>query len=151
MGLGVLRFSGMAEEAEARKASPNDAETEGAQQPAGGGKKRVRDESEITAPSLGPGTIIHREAPQVRLARHEQSEVDAMGKSKRREVVGHSYGPSKTRQAVLYGIFLACVVALFIGGKLLVDALDTPVGNDVPHSAAWAQPDAKQHPVKPLQ
>ncbi len=140
----------MEEEAEARKASSSDAETEGAQQPSGGKKKR-RDESEITAPSMGPGTIIHREAPQVRLARHEQSEVDAMGKSKRREVVGHSYGPSKTRQAVLYGVFLLCVAALFVGGKLLVDALDTPVGSNVPQSAPWAQPDAKQHPPKPLQ
>jgi hypothetical protein len=117
----------------------------------GGKEKRVRDESQITAPSLGPGTVIEREPVGVRLARHEQSEVDAMGKDKRREVVGHSYGPSKTRQVLLYGVFLLCVGALFIGAKLLVNALDTPVGNDVPHSAPWAQQHAKQRPPKPLQ
>jgi hypothetical protein len=115
------------------------------------GAKPRRDETQITAPSIGPGTVIIREAPEVRLARHEQSDVDAMGKDKRREVVGHSYGPSKTRQILLYGLFLVCVAALVIGGKLLVDAVDTPVGKDIPHSAPWAQPDAKQHPPKPLQ
>src|SRR6266542_6031919 len=112
------------------------------------GPRRVRDETEITAPSLGPGTVIHREAPDVRLARHDQPMVDAMGHDKRRAVVGHSYGASKTRQAALYGIFLLCLVAAFVGGKLLVDALDTPVGSNVPQSAPWAKPDAPQHPPK---
>jgi hypothetical protein len=104
-----------------------------------------------SAPSLGPNTVIEREPVEERLARHEQSDVDAMGSDKRRSVVGHSYGPSKARQLALYGIFLAVVVALVIGGKLLVDALDTPVGKNIPNSAPWAQPNAKQHPPKPLQ
>jgi hypothetical protein len=116
-----------------------------------GGKKRRRDESQITAPSLGPGTVIEREPVEVRLARHEQSEVDAIGEDKRRQVVGQSYGPSKARQILLYGIFLICVAALFIGGKFLVDSLDTPVGKHVPHTAPWAKQDAKQRPPKPLQ
>jgi hypothetical protein len=77
--------------------------------------------------------------------------VDAMGEDKRRPVVGKTYGPTKARQLVLYGIFLALVVALAIGGKLLVDSLDTPVGKNIPNSAPWAQPNAKQHPPKPLQ
>jgi hypothetical protein len=66
-------------------------------------------------------------------------------------VVGHSAGPSATRQAVRYGIFLAFVVAALFGGKLLVDSLDTPVGNDVPQSAPWAEQGAPSHPPKPLQ
>jgi hypothetical protein len=111
---------------------------------------RVRDESEITAPSLGPNTVIEREPVAERLARHEQSDVDAMGKDKRREVIGQAYGPSKVRQATMYGIFLAAVAALAIGGKLLVDKTDK-FPSKVPHTAPWAQPDAKQHPPKPLQ
>src|SRR3954468_11505354 len=89
-----------------------------------------RAEQKITAPSLGPNTVIEREPVEERLARHEQSDVDAMGHDKRRSVVGNSYGPSKARQLVLYGIFLVVVVALVIGGKLLIDAADTPVGKD---------------------
>jgi hypothetical protein len=136
-------------EAESRR--PKTAAKDGNGSSADGGKKRARDESEITAPSLGPGTVIEREPVEERLARHEQSEEDAMGKDKRRKVVGHSYGPSKTRQIVLYGIFLLCLAALFIGGKLLVDALDTPVGKHVPHTAPWAKHGASQRPPKPLQ
>jgi hypothetical protein len=104
------------------------------------------------APSLGPNTVLEKREPvEERLARHEQSTEDAMGKDKRRAVVGQSYGPSKTRQLTLYGIFLAVVVAVLIGGALLVNALDTPVGKQVPQSAPWAQPNAHQHPPKPLQ
>src|SRR3954452_1846588 len=93
-----------------------------------------RAEQQISAPSLGPHTVIEREPVEERLARHEQSEVDAMGKDKRRSVVGHSYGPSKTRQLALYGVFLAVVAALVIGVIFLVGQFDTPVGKDVPCS-----------------
>lgn len=109
-----------------------------------------RDEAEITGPSLGPHTVIEREPVEQRLARHEQSPIDALGKDKRREVVGHSYGPSKTRQLTLYGLFVAVVLALAIGVKLLADQLDKPPDQISP-TAPWAQPDAKQHPPKPLQ
>jgi hypothetical protein len=104
-----------------------------------------------SAPSLGPNTVIEREPVEERLARHEQSDVDAMGQDKRRMVVGKTYGPTKTRQLTLYGIFLAVVVALVIGGIVLINALDTPVGKNVPNSAPWAQPGVKQHAPKPLQ
>jgi len=104
-----------------------------------------------SAPSLGPNTNIEREPVEERLARHEQSDVDAMGEDKRRAVVGKTYGPTKARQLTLYGIFLAVVAALVIGGILLINALDTPVGKNIPNSAPWAQPGVKQHPPKPLQ
>ena len=104
-----------------------------------------------SAPSLGPNTTIEREPVEERLARHDQSDVDAMGEDKRRAVVGQSYGPSKTRQLTLYGIFLAVVAALVIGGIMLINALDTPVGKNVPNTAPWAQQGVKQHPPKPLQ
>src|SRR4051794_15278297 len=110
-----------------------------------------RAEQRISAPSLGPNTVIEREPVEERLARHDQSEVDAMGKDKRRSVVGQSYGPSKTRQLALYGVFLAVLAALVVGGIVLVGALDTPVGKDVPNSAPWSKPGVKQQQPKPIQ
>src|SRR5215211_3278682 len=92
-----------------------------------------RAEQRISAPSLGPNTVIEREPVEERLARHEQSEVDAVGKDKRRPVVGRSYGPSKTRQLALYGVFLAVLAALAFGGFMLVQAKDTGVGKNVPN------------------
>jgi hypothetical protein len=119
----------------------------------GGGrepKRQRRDVSQIPAPSLGPNTVIEREPVEQRLARHVQSDIDAMGKDKRREVIGHSYGPSKARQAALYGVLLALAAALVIGGKLVADRLDKPPSH-VSATAPWAQPQVKQHPPKPLQ
>jgi hypothetical protein len=113
-------------------------------------KQRELEEFHPTAPSLGPHTVIERPPPEERLAKHEQSPVDAMGKDKRRAVVGHSYGPSTTRQAVLYGAAVLVVVVLAIGAKLLIDSSDK-FPSEVPHQAPWAQPDAKQAPPKPLQ
>jgi hypothetical protein len=54
------------------------------------------------------------------------AETDALGQDKRRPVVGRSYGPSVAKQITLYGIFLAVLAALVIGGKLLADELDAP-------------------------
>jgi hypothetical protein len=110
-----------------------------------------RPEQQISAPSLGPNTVIEREPVEERLARHDQSEVDAMGKDKRRPVVGQSYGPSKTRQLALYGVFLAVLAALVVGGIVLVGKLDTPVGKDVPNSAPWSKAGVKQIQPKPIQ
>src|SRR3954453_3403225 len=61
------------------------------------GTSADRPEQKISAPSLGPNTVIEREPVEERLARHEQSDVDAMGKDKRRSVVGQTYGPTKAR------------------------------------------------------
>jgi hypothetical protein len=115
------------------------------------GKGRRHDESEITGPSLGPNTVIEREPAAERLARHEQSEVDAMGKDKRRPVVGQSYGPSKTRQLALYGVFLAVLAVVIVGGIMLIGKLDTGVGNHVPCSAPWCKGNPKQIKPKPIQ
>jgi hypothetical protein len=80
--------------------------------------------SEITAPSIGPNTVIEKESAEERLAKHEQSDVDAMGLDKRRGVVGAKYGASFAKQATVYGVFLIVLVALVVGGKLAVDELD---------------------------
>ncbi len=66
------------------------------------------------------------------------SDQDAMGKDKRREVVGHSWGPSKSRQFLYYGIFVAFVIALYIGGKIAVDELDKAPAKDA-DKAPWSK------------
>jgi hypothetical protein len=117
----------------------------------GNGAGRRHDESEITGPSLGPHTVIEREPVEERLARHEQSEVDAMGKDKRRSVVGQRHGPSKARQLGLYGASLAVIAALIIGAIILIGSFDKSVGKDIPNSAPWSKPGAKQIQPKPIQ
>ena len=87
---------------------------------------------------------------EARLARHEQSNVDAMGHDKRRQVVGKTYGPTLARQLVLYGIFLVIVVAIAFGVKVAVDHFDQPPKH-FSAQAPWAQKGAKQIPPKPLQ
>ena len=110
---------------------------------------RKREESDITGPSLGPHTVINREPAEDRLARHDQSEVDAMGKDKRRTVVGESHGPSVARQLARYGIFLVVVAALGVGGFILVGKLDTSA--HVQNSAPWSKPGARQIQPRPIQ
>ena len=105
--------------------------------------------SEITAPSIGPHTVIEKKPPEERLAKHEQSEVDAMGLDKRREVVGQKYGASFAKQATVYGVALAVLVALVIGGKLAVDELDK--GPEVnADEAPWSDAQARQQPPTDL-
>lgn len=106
-------------------------------------------DSKLTAPSVGPKTKIDRPPPEERLAKHEQSEVDAMGFEKRREVVGKSYGPSFAKQATVYGIFIAVVATVSIGFYLLARELDQPPETTAVE-APWAQPGAEQVPVRPL-
>ena len=113
-------------------------------------KRKELEDFHPTAPSLGPHTVIERPPPEERLAKHDQSEVDAMGKDKRRAVVGHSYGPSKTRQAALYGIAVLAVIAFAVGAKLLIGSADK-FPSQTPHQAPWAQQGARQTPPKPLQ
>jgi hypothetical protein len=84
------------------------------------------DRSDTTAPSIGPNTAIEREGPEERLARHEQSDVDAMGLDRRRAVIGGSYAASPGRQAALYGGVLAILALLVIGFVLLAGRLDQP-------------------------
>jgi hypothetical protein len=149
-------FSAMAEEERNKADEPEAADAEGSatdEVEQGVDEEHPhlkREKAGISGPSIGPDTIIEREPPEDRLARHEQSEVDAMGKDKRRDVVGQSYGPSKTRQLTLYGIALAVIAVLAIGGKLLADELDQPPDTIEP-KAPWAEQDARQIPPKPLQ
>ena len=140
--------SGRAHEGDERAEGRETDEPAEARKENGGGD---REERQVSAPSLGPKTTIEREPVEGRLARHEQSEVDAMGLDKRRPVIGPSYGPSKARQFAVYLGFLAVVAALVIGGIILVGNLDKPVGKNVPNSAPWAKHGGKQVKPKPIQ
>ena len=138
----------MAEEAKSGSRTPSHSSDEWI--PNGDRGEQNRREQKLTAPSLGPNTLIEREPVEKRLAKHEQSEVDARGLDKRRRVVGQSYGPSKARQLGMYAIFLAVATAVVIGGIVLIGKLDTGVGKNVPHSAPWSKPGIRQIKPKPI-
>jgi hypothetical protein len=91
------------------------------------------DISDTVAPSVGPHTTFTRTA---HVEGHEASDIDAMGLDKRRSVVGESYAPSFGRQATMYGIFLAVLAAIVIGGKMLADELDQPSA-EAQDEAVW--------------
>jgi len=122
------------------------------EQPPGGenGENDAEDISDTTAPSIGPNTRIEREPADERLSRHEQSDVDAMGRDKRRQVVGGAYGPTFAKQATLYGGALLITVIVVVGLILLTGELDkAPETNE--DKAPWAAPEAEQIQPEPLQ
>lgn len=90
----------------------------------GEGKSKMKPANEITAPSIGPNTVIEKEPPEERMARSNASDTDAMGLDKRREVVGGRYSASIVKQLTLYGIAVAVIAALAIGFILLAGKLD---------------------------
>ena len=95
------------------------------------------DISDITAPSIGPNTKIEKEDPEERLARHEQSDTDAMGLDKRREVIGGSYSASFGKQLIRWTVVVAIIAAAAFGARLLVEDLDKPPAK-VADEAPWA-------------
>jgi hypothetical protein len=95
--------------------------------------------------------------PSEEAKRHEPSKVDAMGQDKRREVVGHSYGPSKRSQIMFFAAVAAIAVVVIGGWTVLVNAFDNPpenVSDRAPWSTIAADPElaAEQNakPVSPL-
>jgi hypothetical protein len=90
-------------------------------------------------------------------ARYTPSTVDAMGQDKRRQVVGHSYGPTR-RSQIMFFVAVVVVVVVIVGGWLtLVGLFDKPpihFTDKAPWSATptSAQVAAEQSakPVSPL-
>jgi hypothetical protein len=73
------------------------------------------------------------------------SELDAMGKDKRRQVVGHSYGPSRRQQLAFFGIVGMLVLLIYFGARFMVAEFDqSPTSN--PDVAPWSKADAPQTP-----
>jgi hypothetical protein len=81
---------------------------------------------------------------------HMPSDLDAMGRDKRRQVVGHVDGPTRARIAIRFVIILAIVIVLLVGAKIAVDRLDQPP-DSYEVTAPWADPDAQQRPPRPIQ
>lgn len=104
----------------------------------------------VAAPSIGPDTEIEREPPEDRLARHEQSTVDAMGNDKRRAVRDQSYGASKTRRLALYGAFIAVIAVVVIAVRFAISEFDKPRDRNGQEPAAWAQDEARDITPAPL-
>ncbi len=104
-------------------------------------------ESETPTEPMPPGSRMEPALAGAGAGEHGPSPVDAMGLDKHREVRGRSYGPSKARQAAVFGIFFACVAALLIGGKLLADKLDE-APNSNPDKAPWSKSSAPQIPAQ---
>ena len=77
---------------------------------------------------------------------HQPSDVDAMGQDKRREVVGHSYGPSRRSQIVFF-VAIAALVVLIVGGSIAaISTFDQPE-DDYPDVAPWSEADAADNPA----
>lgn len=70
-----------------------------------------------------------------------------MGEDKRRQVVGHSYGPTARSQVVFFAIVAAIAVAVFGGWTLAVGAFDQPP-DEYPDEAPWSASDAAQVPTR---
>jgi hypothetical protein len=101
-----------------------------------------------------PATVVDVEAAGTASkggeSTHIGSETDAMGHEKRRAVVGQGYGPSRGRQLLYYGLFIAFLIAVYLGGKLAIDELDKAPKHN-PAAAPWAKPGQQQQQRQPEQ
>ena len=107
--------------------------------------KKDADTTRGTAPSAADIDKLEKFEASDEAKAHEPSDVDAMGQDKRREVVGHSYGPSRKSQIIFF-VIVGAVVVLLIGGSLAaVSAFDQPE-DEYPDEAPWSQADAANNP-----
>jgi hypothetical protein len=110
-----------------------------------------------TAPSAADIDKLEKFEPSEEAKRHEPSDVDAMGQDKRRQVVGHSYGPSRSSQLMFF-VAVATMLVVVVGGWLaLVAAFDNPpepFSERAPWSTTASDPqlatEQKEKPVSPL-
>jgi hypothetical protein len=107
----------------------------------------TEDISGTTAPSIGPNTVIEKDSPEERLARHEQSDTDAMGLDKRRQVIGGNYNAGIGKQLTRWIAVVVVVAAAAFGLKLLVDDLDKPPAH-VEAKAPWSGTEKAPAPLE---
>jgi hypothetical protein len=94
----------------------------------GGSSSSSEDDSPTrgTAPSAANIEDLEKFEPSEEAKEHEPSTVDAMGQDKRRQVVGHSYGPT-FRSQIMFFVAVAAVLVVVVGGWLvLVGLFDKP-------------------------
>jgi len=82
---------------------------------------------------------IERIEPSEEAKAHIPSDVDAMGEDKRREVVGHSYGPSR-RSQIMFFITVAAALVVVVGGWLTLVALFDKPPTHFTDQAPWSKP-----------
>jgi hypothetical protein len=70
---------------------------------------------------------------------HKPSDVDAMGRDKRREVVGHSYGPSR-RSQLMFFVAVGVVFFVLIGGWITLVGIFDQTPDHFPDKAPWSTP-----------
>jgi hypothetical protein len=104
-------------------------------------------------PSMGPHTDVRkfregREEALEKLA--DAGGTDALGLDKRRQVVGGTYGLTRTKLLVLYGTTVAVIAGAAFGLYLLAKDLDQPP-EKISAEAPWSEQDAPQRPPKGLQ
>ena len=90
-----------------------------------------------TAPSAANIDELEKFEPSEEAKQHEPSKVDAMGRDKRREVVGHSYGPS-ARSQIMFFVAVAAVLVVIVGGWLTLVALFDKPPTHFKASAPWS-------------
>jgi cytoskeletal protein RodZ len=93
-----------------------------------------------------PFSDIKRVEPSEEAKAKQPSNVDAMGQDKRREVVGHSYGPSRKSQLIFFAAVAAVIVVILGGWTLAVAAFDT-APESYPDKAPWSTA-AEQIPTR---
>jgi hypothetical protein len=90
-----------------------------------------------TAPSAADITKLDKFEASEEAKRHEPSDVDAMGQDKRRQVVGHSYGPSR-RSQIMFFVAVATVAVVIVGGWLVLVGLFDKPPTHFKDSAPWS-------------
>jgi hypothetical protein len=99
-----------------------------------------------SSPGGAPFSNIEPVEPSEEAKAHQPSDVDARGQDKRRQVVGHSYGPSRRSQLIFFAIVAAVVVVILGGWTLAVAAFDA-APESYPDEAPWSAADAAQKPT----
>jgi hypothetical protein len=110
-----------------------------------------------TAPSAANIEELEKFEASEEAKRHVPSDVDAMGQDKRRQVVGHSYGPSK-RSQIMFFAAVATVAVVVVGGWLVLVGLFDKPPTHFKDSAPWSTTPANAElvseqsakPVSPL-
>ena len=90
-----------------------------------------------TAPSAADITKLEKFEASEEAKRHEPSDVDAMGQDKRRQVVGHSYGPSR-RSQIMFFVAVGAVAFAIVGGWLVLVGLFDKPPTHFKDSAPWS-------------
>jgi hypothetical protein len=90
-----------------------------------------------TAPSAADITKLEKFEASEEAKQHEPSDVDAMGQDKRRQVVGHSYGPSR-RSQIMFFVAVATVAVVVVGGWLVLVGLFDKPPTHFKDSAPWS-------------